>query len=215
VTVNGGTGKTFGSWTGGTITIGAGNLTFASGNTALGDDISVDSGAGTVINMAALQLGAPETIAGNFDQTAAGVLGLDFASDVQYGALSVTKLTTLDGGLAIDLTGGFRLATHDSFDILTFGSLMGGFDALTLNGAACKMRPMDSWACGGGVRLMEVIDATSLDLVVSRAPAVLGLGAGSAPIPEPSTWTMLALGFLGLGGLGLRGREARRSQEPL
>ncbi len=59
VTVNGGTGKTFGSWTGGTITIGAGNLTFASGNTALGDDISVDSGAGTVINMAALQLAAP------------------------------------------------------------------------------------------------------------------------------------------------------------
>ena len=42
VTVTGGSGKTFGRWTGGAITIGAGSLTFASGNTALGDDISVD-----------------------------------------------------------------------------------------------------------------------------------------------------------------------------
>ena len=76
-----GTGKTFGSWTGGAITIGNGNLTFAGGNTALGDDISVDGGAGTVTNMGALRVAAPQTIAGNFTQTAAGVLGLDFAGD--------------------------------------------------------------------------------------------------------------------------------------
>ncbi len=51
MTVTGGTGKTFGSWTGGTITIGNGDLTFAGGNTALGDDISVNGGKGTVTNM--------------------------------------------------------------------------------------------------------------------------------------------------------------------
>ncbi len=98
-------------------------------------------GSGKSIKICALRLAAPETIAGNFTQTAVGVLGLDFAGDVlgQYGALTTTKLTTLDGGLSIDLTNSFTLGKGDTFDILTFGGLKGpGFDALSLDGAACS-----------------------------------------------------------------------------
>ena len=109
--------------------------------------------------------------------------------------------------LAVDLTGGFTLATGDTFDILGFGSLKGpGFDALALDGAACSSRVVDVWTCGGGVRLKEVIDPTSLDLFVAHDSSVFG-PAGSSPIPEPSTWAMLAIGFLGLGGFGLKGRR--------
>ena len=136
------------------------------------------------------------------------MLGLDFEGDLsgEYGALTVSKLTTLDGGLAIDLTDGFMLAKGQNFDILGFASLTGGFDALALDGAACSSPRADVWTCGGGVRLKEIIDSTSLDLFVTRGSAVFG-PAGSSPIPEPSTWAMLALGFLGLGGLGLRKRK--------
>ena len=175
----------------------------------LGDDISVDSGVGTVTNMGTLRLAALQTITGSFTQIAAGVLGLDFAGDAsgQYGALSVTKLTTLDGGLAIDLTGGFTLATGDSFDILGLGSLAGpGFDALALDGAACSSKVTDIWSCGGR-RVSERSDRPHVagprcgprlgpywGLRARRRSPTLDLGDDAAR-------------FLGLGGLGLKGRR--------
>src|SRR5271165_7201779 len=70
VTVHGGTGKTFGTWiggaiNGGAITVGNGNLNFASGNTEVDENISVNGGAGTVTNSSVLRFAASEMINGD------------------------------------------------------------------------------------------------------------------------------------------------------
>jgi hypothetical protein len=214
LTITGGTGTTFGSWTGGTITIGNGNLTFAGGNTALGDNIEVNSDKGRVTDRASLRLAAPENIAGNFTQAPAGVLGLDFASDTrgQYGELTVYRLATLGGGLAVDLTGGFTLAAGDDFDIMT-GRAVGDFSSFSLDGVACSAQATDVWSCSNlaGLTIDEVFAKNLLTLDVVSAAAGTGLsrmdfpsrGEASSAAPEPSTWAMLAMGFLGLGGFCL------------
>ncbi len=200
VTVTGGSGETFGSFTGGAIAIGNGDLVFAGGNTFLADNIVANGGGGTVTNEGVLRLAAPESIAGNFTQTSAGVLDLLLAGDGsgQYGSLTVTSLATLDGGLALDPTNGFTLAAGDSFDILGFGGLTftsptDDFRTLSFDGAECIDEGGGVWGCNnlGSLLLDETIGANYLDINVVA-------GVASA-VPEPSTWALLATGFLGLG----------------
>ena len=140
-----------------------------------------------------LKVTAPITITGDFDQSATGELdfALSGAMAGQYGSLTVSGATSLDGGLGVDLTNGFRLSNGDVFDLIASdGALTGGFDGLWLDGAKCSTKSVDVWRCDG-------FDF-SLDVVAGIGGSVdLGVSA----IPELGTWAMLSMGFLGLAGL--------------
>ncbi|MCA1323389.1 autotransporter domain-containing protein [Herbaspirillum sp. alder98] len=122
LTINGGTGTTFGTLTGSTggITSGAmgsivstsANLVFGSGNLLLNDNINV--GTNTVNNVGStLQLNNRGTITGNYNQGAAATLLIGVndgatatgrASDTGYGYLVVQGNSTIASGSTIGLT---------------------------------------------------------------------------------------------------------------
>ena len=212
LSVTGGTAKIFGEWTGGTITIGNGSLIFAGGKTALGDDVVVDGGAGKVTNEGVLRLAATQSISGEFAQTGTGVLDFKAEGDDSglYGSLMVSGEATLAGRLGLELTHRFTPAVGDSFNFLDYNASSGDFSGFSLDGVACESTSSDVWSCYNlpGYLFQEVFDPHAFDLDVLAASATTL--AGSSAVPEPSTWALLAAGFLSLAGLRFVGRPARQ-----
>jgi hypothetical protein len=149
-----------------------------------------------VTNDGVLRLAAPETIAGSFDQRGSGVLDLQLAGDRfgQYGALTINGAATIGGERALDPINGFRLGAGDSFDLLTFDEQFGSFTGVSVGGVPCSGGLSDVWTCPVG-----------FNLDISFGPG--GLEVTTAAIPEPSVWTLMLLGFAGLGFAGWRGRN--------
>ena len=213
VTVVGGRGNTFGEWTGGAITIGGGDLTFARGHTALGDNIVVtgaDGGPGTVFNNARLMISAPQTITGNFGQSTTGAL--DFGLPATWPgntARFASRGRNPRGGLGLELMNGFDL---------TSGEFRQPHDPRRLRRRfRTRVGRRRSLFRGEGRRLARSV-GVDLDVDLGGGGLIVTTGPftelpATAAVPEPPTWTMLALGFLGLGGFTLVGRKRRLAAE--
>jgi hypothetical protein len=202
VSISGGTGSTFGTLTGGTITVGNGNLVFAGGNTHLGDDISVNGGTGSVTNEGVLQVAESHLITGSFIQTTAGVLDIQAAGTGtgEYGSLTTTGTASFAGGLAFDLINGFTLAAGDAFDIFNYAAHTGDFSSFSLNGVACSAAGADAWSCGGWTFTEVFYGDPSLWLDVSATAA-----------PEPATLGLFGSALAALSLLRRRRRARPRA----
>ncbi|MFD2234322.1 autotransporter outer membrane beta-barrel domain-containing protein [Phaeospirillum tilakii] len=124
LTIDGGSGGTFGTLTGyaantaGTITSTLSNLTFASGNLLLNDNINV--GARSVINTGAtLSFSNSPTITGTYSQTGGGLV-IPVVSVNSYGYLTVTGGATITGA-AITISG-VSLSAGETYLIVRGGA---------------------------------------------------------------------------------------------
>lgn len=134
LTINGGSGTTFGTLTGGAEAIGSitsthADLSLGRGNLLLNSHVSVDGFA--VNNMGVtLKVVAPITITGNYTQSAGASLISGVAdnaiatgklSDTGYGRLHVTGTTTLAAGSSVSLSklGSYAFAPGQRFVIIS------------------------------------------------------------------------------------------------
>jgi len=124
-------------------------------------------------------------VSGDFNQGENGTLSIELAGTTvggQYDLLSVGGTADLQGTLSLVLLDGFQPSVGDSFDILEFGSLSGGFERIDLPALAGGL----SWELGqlyesGTVTVMP--EPTTMGLLVWAFACL----AWSRMSPRPGT----------------------------
>jgi len=129
------------------------------------------------------------TVAGNYTQTAAGVLNIELAGLADFDLLSVTDDVRLDGNIRV-WNAGYVPVLGDTFVVMTFDQRLANstFDDIITQGYAA------------GVVFEAIYNLHDVTLRVTEV---------AVAVPEPESWAMLLAG-IGLMGLVARRRTARR-----
>src|SRR5450830_685472 len=205
LTINGGTGSTFGTLTGyggtiGTITNTASNIILSSGNQLLNDNINV--GTNTVSNLAGtLQVNNQLSITGNYVQSAAATLKIGVGdsavtssgttSDSGYGRLTVSGSATIAAGSTVALAklNTYNFAQGQRYVVVVAntsgtnyhaGSLIYTLSGFNLTGAS-------------------VVDSGNTDLVLTVGSATAASGtSGTASVANSATTPNAVAALTGL-----------------
>ena len=131
------------------------------------------SSAGDLENTGTIDLADPGTlnVTGNYTQDSSGrfLTGIGgYVPGSDFGQLNVTGQANLSGALQVSLFGGFTPVVSDSFRIMTYGSVSGGFSTET------------GLAIGGGLNFVSKPTTSHFDLDV-LASYVVTTTADSGP----------------------------------
>jgi hypothetical protein len=145
-------------------------------------------------NAGSLEIVAGSTVsAATYSQGGAGVLAVSLANG-QVGRLSVSGAATLAGNLLFSAPSTFLPNLDDRFQILTFGSLTGGFTSFTGLGAGTNQALLPVYSATdltlvtvSGAVVSNVVDGRPVTLAaapgvtLAKAAAVANPSPGSAP----------------------------------
>ena len=125
---------------------------------------------------------------------------LDGSTGGQNPAGGITTKTSFGAG-SYTLT--FALGGSTRGDANTVEVKLGSFiqDITLTSGAGLTSQSFTFSTTGGALSFTNLGNSDNLGLILDNVQV-------SGAVPEPATWAMMALGFLGLGGLAMRRRRA-------
>lgn len=171
-----------GTFAGGTLAVGDGDLTFTDGTIRLGANVAVNGGSGLLSNEATLAVLGLRDVQGGFTQFSVASLSsiITGTGANDYGRLAIGGSAAFAGTLDLALDG-LSLADGQRFDLLTFVSGSGGFTSLSVDGVALASAGAGEWTYGSLV-LREDWTPTSMSVSVVPEPSTLVLGTAGIAV---------------------------------